>query len=172
MEIDKEKLFEIKSRFFREIPHPKLISKAIRDLGRDINTTERFKDLSWNYSTLSLKEMLIVYIDDVLAFKRLINATKSTTELSSFLASLFDFHNSFITQLAEYAAPDLNLKEFDIKVSIAFDAYQILKHLELNQLQESQIKPYICEQVKLIPTDELDILSISCLRAKKIIENG
>ena len=165
------KLFEIKSRFFREILHPKLIVKAIRDLGFKSDLGQ-IVNKSIDYSEFSLEKAMEHYVTTTLAIKLNISKAQDAESLADILCNLLGQQINFLNKLANYSVENYNYKSSELKESDAFDAYQIGKYITLKGLQESEIKPYICAQVNLVPLGDLDVLSQSSLRAKKIIENG
>ena len=59
----------------------------------------------------------------------------------------------------------------EVKISTPFDAYEILKFLGSEKLEENQIKPYLYTQITSGPAQENPLL-LACVRAEKIENHG
>ena len=92
------------------------------------------------------------------------------SELATLLNDLYHLHFGLINQLANYRT-NINLNLFsEIKISAAFDAHQIVKFLDANEIEESEINGYLCAALKETALDEMSVLTASIIRAKKIID--
>lgn len=160
-----EDLFEIKQKFLRTIPHPKLILKQILRLKSEFEVEEL------TLTDSSLVEVLTDYIDQEMRLKLGIANAQDAESLSSLLISLMNLHNSLIAKLASYSTSDLIIPS-TIKMSDPFDAYALLKSLKALDLNETEIKQYLCT-AQDASTDKMNTeLYIAVVRAKKIEDHG
>jgi len=173
-----EELFSIKSKFLREIPHPKLILKAIdqtKKLISDFNSTresEHLIQLPDKVFENNLKNSLMQHSDFLLQLKLKISQAQLPGELYIALNELYFIHSSMIKQLSTYLPELESYPDSAIKISDSFDSYALSRFIETAQLNENEIKAYICNSILNKPALNFDMLTIACLRSKKIIEHA
>jgi len=163
-----DELFSIKSKFLREIPHPKLIFKAleqVRGLKPDIlNVTIA----PINLNDIELNQALKNYSKKILDIKLKISQAMSPELLNIALSELYEWQIGLILKLTKYVPEFENYHDNEIKLSEAIDAYVISRFIELNGLGENEIKTYICTTISnKLPVD-FDVLTLACLRSRKI----
>lgn len=163
--LNAEEIFEIKQKFLRTVPHPKLILKQINRLNKSYVPEPAV------ISKLNLKVFLEKYISDELSLKLTISNAKETESLERALISLMDLHSSLISKLADYYSPVFT-EEPAIKQSDSFDVYNILKNLNEFDLHETEIKKYLCDELKTASLKTISPLGIAVVRAKKIETYG
>lgn len=163
-ELSVEELFDVKNKFLRDVPHPKLIYKEIKA----ICPTAAYPNIV-SPSTQSLISFLESYGSDVLRLKLDISQSKNSTELLESLQQLLSVHLTFIHCLSNYI-PDSLIEQFPtITQSGPIDYYPIKKTIKAEQLGETQIKQYLCEHLEKSQDGNLTVELISFIRAKKIV---
>jgi len=168
-ELTIEELFELKNKFLREIPHPKLIYKAIKSIELHANSPE-YADLSVG-STLF--ETIEHYGAKVLNLKLKISQSKSSVELLTALKELNIEHMRLIKKLSEYVN-DEDVAHFpDIKQSGAVDYYIIKKAQSNFPKQDNEIKEYLCKEFNAQNEgQDPNPILVPFIRAKKIVNHG
>lgn len=168
-ELTNQQLFEIKQKFLREIPHPKLIVKQLKFL--NVETP----DLSeGSYAEPEqLAENLNTYISNLMQLKLSISNAASGLDLGSNLVQLHALQSQLIAKLSSYCPESYELFEEDgIKQSDPFDVYSYIKELGTQGLQENEIKDYLCKQFELADPAQFTELAKGVVRARKIIAHG
>jgi len=163
-----DELFSIKSKFLRDIPHPKLIAKALEQVKglKPELLKETLAPISLN--DFELNQALKNYSEKILEIKLKISQAISLELLYSALSELYEWQMRLILKLTTYIPELENYHDGEIKVSEAIDAYIISRFIELNGLGENEIKTYICTTISnKLPVD-FDVLTLACLRSRKI----
>ena len=169
-------LFELKQKFLRLIPHPKLILSAIKKASRQNQNSEPIEQansvkLEVADEKLSLKDFLNYRITKELELKKIITDAETFEGLADDLRILYRHQVTICLKLQTYL-PDSEeeLADSEIKMSDPFDLYALLKSLSgLNTDEE------IREKIKVELRDhtfENSAITNACLRANKIIANG
>ena len=163
MELTKEQEFEIKQKFLRTIPHPKLILKQILRLNKDFVADKKSDQ---NFQDLSV--YLEGYENYLLKLKLEISNAPDQKVLSTSLEKLYELQQRLISKLSTYFPDTLEQKLDAVKMSEPFDTYEIVKLLKAESMNESEIKNYLCKELENTESDNLSVLTKSVLRAKKI----
>lgn len=170
-------LFDIKQKFLREIPHPKLIRKQIWQIRVKGKLGEKeelpYSEIILNKEEKSrgLEEFLDGYIKAVLMLKHQVSQATDYSSLETVLISLFSGEIKMLKKLQTYLEVSNEYPDGDIKMSAPMDQYQILKRIRELKLNENEIKPYLCKQIEA-DSNEFDVLTRSCLQANKILMHG
>ena len=165
-----EELFEIKQKFLRVTPHPKLIKKQIDKLDKLVQEENDIRIITSELDTSSsLADYLENYIAKILKIRLEIANAKEAVCLKNNLKELLLLQESLILKLASYAE-EIEITQFDnVKMSDDFGAYAILKFIRVENIEENKIKPYLYTQINTDLKTEKPLL-IACVRAKKILE--
>lgn len=163
-----EELFQIKQKFLREIPHPKLISKHIDRLA-EVQSDSR--ELIALETGLELKMYLEKYLQDTLALKLRIANAASAKILRSELLSLYRVQLGLIQKLYQYYPQNAAYEDDHIKQSEAFDVHALIKELNREKISENQINNYLYQQFNEAP-ESYSELTKAILRAAKIQNHG
>jgi hypothetical protein len=164
--LSEDQLFEIKQKFLRTIPHPKLILKQILRLDKGFSFKAGPK-----VSASNLIDYIEGYEIELLAIKLKISNAKDDTALLTVLVDLLSSQYSLIQKLASYCPKLENELEYKIKMSDPFETYAIFKFLKEEELKESEIKNYLYKELENDRAKEPSVLAVSVLRAKKITAN-
>jgi hypothetical protein len=167
-----ERLFEIKSRFLRDVPHPKLIRKGMqqaRTLAGDLLTDfENTEDLQ----NTDLSTFLTATVEKILKLKLAISQSTTPSELYQGLKGLYQRQWALLQALASYLPARADYPDEDLRISDPVDGYLVWRFINTSGLSEDEIKPYIC---KSLENEEArggrDVLITACLRSRKIISN-
>jgi hypothetical protein len=119
---------------------------------------------------LELGDFLNRYIAVLMPLKLKLSIATTMELLNLQLMGLFKLQYNLLYKLYTYL-PQTVVFPADLKVSDPIDAHEILKALKSLNLQEKEIKGYLCEKLS-IKTFEKSGMILSFMRAKKIIENG
>lgn len=162
-------LFTIKSGFFQEIPHPRLIAKAIQraEVHCGIQAVPDLEHYSLNEH--SLEQTLQQYLQLQNALRLDIAQSSGFSGLYINLVRLERLQTSLVEKLASYASPDWLVTFTEIKQSSPIQVYQLLQFIREHQLAENQIMDYLCQ---LVASGGKDILLLSCLQCLKIVLHG
>ncbi|MBI3133065.1 MAG: hypothetical protein HYZ14_00175 [Bacteroidetes bacterium] len=163
-------LFTIKSKFFREIPHPKLILKAIGQVEKMVQAVPVIPALP-DFSKADLTTLLQAHSDAVYALKSAISKAEKPAGLYLSLNELYQWHVMLITRLSSYLPEGIELPDQDIRQSDAVDSYRILQYIKSAGLSENQIKTYICAEIEAKEPKEFSPLTRVCLQSRKIHSN-
>ena len=172
----KTELFDLKQKFLRQIPHPKLIRSAIQKAMRKSEIELEVPDLKAIHLTIDQKAAeLIPFLEKAitreLAFKQQVAHARSFEDLSQSLLWLFKHQVKLCLKLQHFLpANHAELKDTDIKMSDPFDLYAILKSIDTNQ-KDSEIQQQLLTELNQ-GTFEWSQLATACLRANKIIKHG
>ncbi|NOQ72040.1 MAG: hypothetical protein GQ574_08570 [Crocinitomix sp.] len=172
----KLQLFEQKQKFLREIPHPKLILKEMRILQR-INpeldlTALTFEKIKMNADEKStpLESFLESHILNELLAKQKISQALDVSPLFEALHNLFKQQVLLLKKLQSYLPTIAEGIDKDVKMSVPFDTYNMLKRIRELNLKEKEIKDYLCNVIKA-QEKPFRILVENCLRANKILSH-
>ena len=172
----KLQLFELKQKFLREIPHPKLILKEIKILKR-INPEIDFSELRYDQVEMNateksgtLESFLENQVQKELQDKQSISQALDTETLFQSLFTLFQHQVVFLKKLQSYLPVIAEGVDKEVKMSSPFNAYHLLKRIHELNLKENEIKDYLCRVIKA-QEKPLDIIAINCLRANKILSH-
>jgi hypothetical protein len=165
-------LFTIKTKFFREIPHPKLILKAINQVEKLMNQTPMFDELEINYGQKDLSEILKSHSEKIIALKTVIAHAEKPEEVFLALNELYQWHWSMIRRLALYLPEHTTFSDEEIKQSDPIDSYSIYTFIKAAGLSENQIKTYICNELETTKPNQFSILTKCCLQCRKIVAHG
>lgn len=163
-----EALFELKQKFLRDIPHPKLILKQIERL--KVHDPEQFESVDFEPNQ-PLREFLKEYIDAILDLKLKVSRAQEANVLSKQLIVLRCWQLELINKLSHYCPEREGVPDDEIKQSDPFDAYAYLKELNVSEIQENEIKNYLCARIDQDPDAYSELLN-GVLRARKIVEYG
>lgn len=171
----KYEIFEIKQKFLREIPHPKLILKQIRLLENKAQLRQPFTiddvQLTNTPNQQELTFFLENHITETLQLKKSIANASDPNQLKAELLGLYQSQIQFLQKLASYLPEKPAYPNEEIKMSDPIDAYQVLKRIQLLNLQENGINTYLCKEIETENRTTFDIITISCLRAQKILSH-
>ena len=162
-----EELFEIKQKFLRVIPHPTLIAKQLKKLGQPI---ELLKIQEFNLKELKLT--LDSYTTDLLNLRLAIANAQNSDFLVQELIKVYYLHWELLFTLAHYCPEDGSINSVDVKLSDAFDTYDLSKFIVTQGIQETEIKEYLCKDLMINAPFNCSPLLLAVLRAKKIVNNG
>ena len=164
--LSNQDLFEIKQKFLREIPHPKLILKQINKLSgqKDIS------GLTEMDPKIDLKDYLKEYLNQLMPLKLNISNARSEMDLKRALQQLYCLQNGLIQKLYTYFTTDVEIDDSEIKQSAPMDVYIYLKEIESQNVKESDIKNYLCRQFKNDQFNKFTDLAKAVLQARKIEE--
>ena len=170
----KFELFEIKKRFLQEIPHPRLIVKAIQQLTKNYDLPEISLDsfqtnlLGFQEKNEALLPFLERYLQKNLRTKHAISMAETPTKLRHSLRILLYEQWMLFLKLQAYLPEDANFPDQELKMSAPIEVYEVIKWIRHENLQESEIKNYLYTNI-FEKSTEFDSLTIACLRANKII---
>lgn len=170
-------LFEIKQKFLREIPHPKLIAKQIKLIDKQlVDQPEGQYDIkAFRLGTEAQNQSLIAFLEDhiqqILGLKHRISSANDYKQLKIRLVDLWIEQSKLIHKLNHYIPDEHGYEDNHIKQSKPFDAYGILKIIQGENLKENEIKPYLCTLIGK-ETGASNLFLDACLQANKIIRNG
>lgn len=166
------KLFSIKSKFFKEIPHPKLILKAITEVESFCVVPPMYANHVIDFGKTDLEFVLKSHSAETIAVKTKLAHAVSAEELCMALHELYRWHWSLILRLIQYL-PQRELAVSDsIKQSNPIDSYQLYKFIQDNKLSEAVLKTYICNEIEDEDEARFSILTRVCLQALKIVRHG
>ena len=164
--LSEEAIFEIKQKFLREIPHPKLIQKQINRLKEF--ELEGMMRINYELDQHSdLIDFFKQYIAALMTLKLNISNANDGVVLFRHLCNLKNLQETFIKNLTLYHPENCSGDDSEIKQSDPFDAYTYLKELQVQNVQENEIKHYLCTQFEQAP-ESYSELAKAVLRAKKI----
>lgn len=172
LDINQEELFQIKSKFLSEIPHPKLILKAIVQTQNGCKSIDDIKRQSIPNENDELILVLKKYVEELIQVKLQISNALTGQELNIALIQLYKLHWSFLFSLSSYMSELELYPDENLKISDSIDAYSLIKFLEVNHIKENQIKTYICNTISNKSPEDFDVLTIACLRSRKISEHA
>lgn len=171
----KYEIFEIKQKFLREIPHPKLILKQIRLLETKARLNQPLTVEDLHLANIPNQQELTVflenYITETLRLKKDIANASDPNQLKTELVGLYQSQIQFLQKVASYLPQKPIYPDEEIKMSDPIDAYQFLKRIQLLNLQENGINTYLCKEIENANKTTFDIITISCLRAQKILRH-
>lgn len=170
----REILFEIKQKFLREIPHPKLILKQIRILERKGEISPAFDEnnqLDAVNREFELVAFLEKHIQKELQLKYEVSRSETYLQLRNTLVELYQNQYQLFKKLQSYLPQKETYLDEDVKMSDPFDVYEILKSIKRLDLKESEIKAYICVELDT-ETKNFTTVITTILRANKIIAHG
>ncbi len=167
--LDESILFEIKQKFFNEIPHPKLIKKEITKISSNLDFIDQIDQHS---DSRELNTYLNAYLTDLLKLKLAIANSKETIQLYTSLKELYILQNSMISKLASYVAKSDDLPLGHLKLSGSIDAFKIVQELKSTSTEESEISEYIWQEISNKNIEDFTVITNECLRAFKIKMNG
>lgn len=167
--MDAYRLFEVKQKFLREIPHPLLIEQQLKRL--DTAPVQKHPTVDVQLEG-TLENSLSTYLDKLMPLKLAISNAPSVRSLVVHLTQLYQLHRAMIERLATYCPPVEERELEAIKISPPFDAYAILTFLKTKAIDDSEIKPYLCYALTVVDRTRDSVLTTSVLRAKKIMSRG
>lgn len=164
-----DQLFEIKQKFLREVPHPKLITAQLKRLGvSDVVSHDKIK-----LSQQSLPHYLEKYLNDLMPLKLKISNANSKEELAELLLQLLHKQTRLIRVLASFYPDEVKMNDADVKQSERMDVYAVLKELQEHQLEsENEINTYLCKRLETAEKNDLSGLTRLVVQAKKIVNHG
>lgn len=167
-----QELFEIKQKFLREIPHPTLINKYFKMTGSNLTEGLVFDSLKLvdELQELELTVFLTHYLEDLMKLKLALSNASEKITLNGLIERVFYVQFNLLWKLASYL-PEEDVLEEDVKVSTSIDPHLILKFVKERNLQEKEIKGYLCAELAGNDKNESPVL-IDFIRARKIIRNG
>lgn len=165
-------LFTIKTKFFREIPHPKLILKAINQVEKLMNHAPLYDDRANDFGDANLTVVLKSHTEKIIAFKTAIAHADEPEALFLALNELYEWHWSLILRMTLYLPELASYPDGEIKQSDPIDSYSVLAFIMAKGLTENQIKAYICKELETTEPDQFSILTKCCLQSRKIVANG
>lgn len=159
-------IFEIKQKFLREVPHPKLIQSSIDRLGRLTDEALEVVPIV-SRSVDSCTNFLNDYLTDLGSLKLAISNAASAQDLRSNLAALKFMHLELIDYLSELSKnlPDDYLPESEVKLSTSIDAYAILRFLKARFKNDNEIKEYL----RSLDSKEENDFILHLIRSRQII---
>ena len=170
-ELSSQQLFEIKQKFLMDIPHPKLIQKHLTSLSKQPDLKIDSSNLGID-KTASLLDYLKSYLDELMPLKLNIANANTRSELRNCLKNLLVIQSNLIQKVASYYPAEAKIESDKIKQSEPFNVYNYIKELEKEQIEENQIKSYLCLQFEASESDKLSEFGKAVVRAKKIDEHG
>lgn len=165
-------LFTIKTKFFREIPHPKLILKAINQVEKLMNQPPMYDDHLIDFGQSDLVSVLKAHSEKIVALKTAIAHAEKAEEVFLALNELYHWQWSLILRMTLYLPEHANYPDAEIKQSDPIDSYTVLTFIKTKGLAENQIKAYICNELETTKPDQFSILTKCCLQCRKIVANG
>jgi hypothetical protein len=166
-DLSKEALFEIKQKFLRVVPHPKLISKQLNKLGVQ---EDEVRPIS---SSGDMIVFMRYYLDTLMPLKLGIANGKTSEEIGKKILDLLHLQRSLIHELSScFPEVIMEIDDSQIKQSSPFDVYQYIKELQGLHIGQDEIKQYLCEQFKKNDPSEFSEFAKGVLRARKIEGNG
>lgn len=165
-------LFTIKTKFFREIPHPKLILKAINQVEKLISIPPMLKNAEINFDRSNLADVLKSHSEKIYALKTSIAHAANPSDLFLALNELYEWQQALVIRLNQYLPVEANYDFPEIKQSDPIDSYAVLTFITQHALAENQIKTYICNEVEAKNPKEFSILTRVCLQCRKIVANA
>ncbi|MEZ4923376.1 MAG: hypothetical protein R2780_09420 [Crocinitomicaceae bacterium] len=165
--ITEQDLFEIKQKFLREIPHPKLIQKQIDRL-KAFHCSEYVEHLEYEMELMPFMES---YLGALMPLKLRISNAQSGDELLTALAQLQSFQLLLIKKLSAYYIYDVKVDDGSVKQSDPFDVYLYMKELQLANVKENEIKDYLWQQFAKNDPNLFSDFAKGVLRARKIEGN-
>lgn len=170
-------LFDIKQKFLREIPHPKLILKQIKkiEMNQGYNAPRALDYSSYpltkSNEELTLVQFLDEHIHAGLGLKHQISLSNTYDQLKDSLAQLIDHQVQLMRKLKTYLPFMDSYPDQEIKQSKPLDPYAVLKLIQKQNLKENEIKNYLCILLKAGEENSNTLLE-ACLQANKILGNG
>ncbi|MBD3636784.1 MAG: hypothetical protein HUJ25_05525 [Crocinitomicaceae bacterium] len=162
----------MKQKFLAEIPHPKLIDKQINRLTAYSSLqTKQHIDIVLPDRKEELATYLQHYIDLLMPLKLKIANSRSAKPLLISLQELKELQLAMISKLESYYPKDKAPKVTTIKQSDPFLVYDYLKEIQTQQLQENQIKSYLCRQFEKQDENIYSPLLKGVLRANLIVQH-
>ncbi len=170
---EKYAIFDLKNKFLGLIPHPKLITKAIKQAQVKGGLTHSIEDIAHSLTdeigAQDLNEFLRYAIHESLQIKQVIASASSYASLAIALERLLLNQLNLIHKLNLYAPKIEEHRLESIKVSEAIDPYAVLKMIQQRNLKDDEIKNYLCTQ---IDQNDLNDLVVIFLRAHKIVQHA
>lgn len=165
-------LFKIKSKFFREIPHPKIILKYIDDLKLRLGSNDQNQEREFFLPTQSLVQLLQFHHNETFKIKNEIASANSFEELLGALQKLLTIHEYVLKFMKSFLPEGLEFNDEKIKQTIPFDSYQLIKFISDNRIDENKITEYICKDLEGKNPDTYSLLTLACLQSRKIYKDG
>lgn len=170
-------IFEIKQKFMREIPHPKLIQKQIKR-AETLGNLSAQQDLNYQQFSLNAAEneadlhtFLSQHIIETSQRKHKVTQAQTFDDLRNALIALYAHQLSLLLKLQNYVDSSWQIEDDKIKMSAPIDAYEILKRIRELNLDENEIKDYLCKEI-MVEKRAIDVIVVTCLRAHKILRHG
>jgi hypothetical protein len=169
-------LFDLKQKFLRQIPHPKLIQSAIKKAARHHGSHyEEQTLLSVKLNASHQQQLLADFLEETIArelrLKHQISQANSFGRLIEALEDLYLHQVQICLKLQSYVNVELSDQHKQaIKMSDPFDLYEILKSIEKEMTNEA-IQEVLQNELSQ-NTFEPGVLATACIRAQKIIKHG
>jgi hypothetical protein len=170
-EID-DRLFEIKARFLRDVPHPKLIQKGMEQARALAGVQLTAFESAENLPDTDLSAFLTGTVERILKLKLAISQAVTPAELYAGLKGLYETQLALLQKLASYLPVMEDYPDKGLKISDPVDGYPVWRFISTYGLSEDEIKPYICRSLENEKAHgTYDVLTTACLRSRKIITN-
>jgi hypothetical protein len=177
-----EMMFNFKGKLLQVIPPLKILEATIKKVER-INEAHKTlspsdvikNDISIDLDRrLSLLDFLKEYQLKLAEIKLQLSCTENGELFLQSISLLIDIQTKLYIKLADYLVDkDVDLTQFNIKLSENIDVFKIQNHLKDLQLEDNKISEYIRKQINEFNYDDMMYLSQSVLNsAKQIVFNG
>lgn len=166
-----EFIFRIKSKFFQEIPHPKIILKYIEQLNQKCHKETAYVTSVIDFGAADLVYVLKNYTIEILQLKSDLAKESDICNIKTILEKIYAIHWSVLMRLVRYL-PHLELyPDQHLRQSQPLDAFAIYRFVEKSGLNEDEIKTYICKEIQMEKPENFSLLTNGCLTSRKIISN-
>ncbi len=164
-------IFRIKSKFFQDIPHPKIILKYIEQLNQKCENKTPFIESVIDFGGADLGYILRNYSKEILELRSELAKETDTCIMKIILEKIHAVHWSVILKLINYLPKLESYPDQHLRQSQAFDAFEMYRFIERAALKDDEIKTYICTEIEKDKPENFSVLSNGCLISRKIILN-
>lgn len=171
-EEQEQDFFAIKTKFFREIPHPKLILKAIGQIEKMFGVKSEKDSSAVSLIDSTASDSLRIHSNQVYEIKTAIAQDEKPEDLLISLNKLYQLQVALVHKLAFYLPDKTEYLMNDIKQSETIDSYALLTELNSLALPEDQIKTYICNEIETKKPVRFSKFTRACIQCKKISANA
>ncbi|MBL7900005.1 MAG: hypothetical protein JNJ99_15805 [Crocinitomicaceae bacterium] len=164
-------VFRIKSKFFQEIPHPKIIQKYIAQLDQKCGNVTPFVESVIDFGSADLAYILKNYTQEIIQLKSHLAKETEVCKMKIILEKIHCLHWSVLLRLLTYLPSLESYPDKHLRQSQALNAFEMYRLIEKSGLKEDEIKTYICNEIQTVNPEIFSAITNGCLTSRKIVLN-